>query len=547
MGNSATVPVQQDPWEDSRIQAPPASANSSAAASADPWEDKRIGSTSTSQPSTPPQPLGPVGRFLERATGLDIADIKAHPRSYLEPWTDEAEQKRIELGQKEEAAQKHPTVPIPGNQTYQDIKNKNYAGAAGDVLPTALAVVQMAGGGPGEEIAPPPVEDQALATLPRTGAKPASQTGEALATRPTSQNVKPTPPPPKPGSARVISEPGEVQQMLQTRKPVSTDTIGPRTAKPRTSTGPFQPEDQGFDFSNPDKSAEIRQQTEKTQGAMPRGERRAVPRTADEQATQKYFAQARQELETANPGKNVSSDEVMDRVSQLKQQANAPKTVQEKADHYKNLAGNAKDFEKTFGQPIDQFVKDDGSFDMKEFMQSLVKPNVRAAADNAGSRAQVGPGTAAGEVSRQYGADGIRVLQDVSGQPVHEWDQIWQGGSRASRTSKVARPGGAEPTNAAPPKKPPQSVTVNGSGESAASAEAIKAKQSNANQGVKQYLFDTRGGGKVTPGNEVSFQLRPEDFSLGKTQALVKLHSDGTVEEVNKGSEARPYTFQLTQ
>lgn len=137
--------------------------------------------------------------------------------------------------------------------------------------------------------------------------------------------------------------------------------------------------------------------------------------------------------------------------SQEPSSSSSPKTVQEKAEHFKNLSDNAQEFEKVFGQPLDKFVDENGKFDMKEFMQSTVKPSVRASADATGNRAQVGPGTAAGEVSRQYGADGVRLLQDVSGQPVHEWDQIWQGGSRASRTSRVARPGGAEPTEQRPP------------------------------------------------------------------------------------------------
>lgn len=128
----------------------------------------------------------------------------------------------------------------------------------------------------------------------------------------------PTPKPETSGGTNVLSgeKPAATKSSLS-----SSEVIGKRTAKPRTGTGPFRPDEQGFDFSNPDKSAQIREGTEKTQGPMPRGERRAVPRTAEEQQSQALFGQARQQLEAERPGENHSFEDVQARADQIKAKA----------------------------------------------------------------------------------------------------------------------------------------------------------------------------------------------------------------------------------
>jgi hypothetical protein len=67
--------------------------------------------------------------------------------------------------------------------------------------------------------------------------------------------------------------------------------------------------------------------------AMPRGERRAQPRTADETLTQALFAKARTEL-----GEDASSDDVMSRVEQLKQRQPSVSLPMTPADPFATLA-----------------------------------------------------------------------------------------------------------------------------------------------------------------------------------------------------------------
>lgn len=100
--------------------------------------------------------------------------------------------------------------------------------------------------------------------------------------------------------------------------------IGEPIAKPRTEG---QPLEHGFDFRPAeDVGQQARDAVQKEQGALPRGERRQVERTPEEQQTQTLFGQARKEL-----GEDATSDQVMARVEELKK---AP--VDFKADQFKH-------------------------------------------------------------------------------------------------------------------------------------------------------------------------------------------------------------------
>jgi 2'-5' RNA ligase len=100
--------------------------------------------------------------------------------------------------------------------------------------------------------------------------------------------------------------------------------IGEPTAKPRTNG---QPLEHGFDFRPAeDVGQQARDAVQKEQGALPRGERRKVERTPEEQQTQTLFGQARKEL-----GEDATSDQVMARVEELKK---AP--VDFKPDQFKH-------------------------------------------------------------------------------------------------------------------------------------------------------------------------------------------------------------------
>jgi 2'-5' RNA ligase len=100
--------------------------------------------------------------------------------------------------------------------------------------------------------------------------------------------------------------------------------IGEPIAKPRTEG---QPLEHGFDFRPAeDVGQQARDAVQKDQGALPRGERRKIERTPEEQQTQTLFGQARKEL-----GEDATSDQVMARVEELKK---AP--VDFKADQFKH-------------------------------------------------------------------------------------------------------------------------------------------------------------------------------------------------------------------
>lgn len=122
---------------------------------------------------------GPTARFLTRFTGLPVHDIAEHPGAYLNPFSKQYWDK----GEEEQAAAKAAPPPtakdfIPGRQTYQDIKDKNYAGAAGDVAGVAAQVAPILFGG-SKEIAPgetPPLGPKAVVTAP---VRMAARTAEA--------------------------------------------------------------------------------------------------------------------------------------------------------------------------------------------------------------------------------------------------------------------------------------------------------------------------------------------------------------------------------
>lgn len=109
-----------------------------------------------------------------------------------------------------------------------------------------------------------------------------------------------------------------VMQNWAMQKP-EMGVIGERTAKPRT---PGEPLELGFNPNPaPDLGLAARRATEASQGPMPRGgeERRLVPRTPEQEQTQRLFGQARKEL-----GDQTDTDTIMRRVEQLRSGEKAP-------------------------------------------------------------------------------------------------------------------------------------------------------------------------------------------------------------------------------
>ena len=133
----------------------------------------------------PPDEGGPVARFVNRFTGLPAHDIAEHPNAYLNPFSHEYWAKGEEEA-KEQIPVEQRRPAIPGAQTYHDIKNKNYAGAAGDIAQGVLTAGQLIGGGELEEV--PVRPEPAWRTAPTEGTEvpsvinrqPYAQPGRAI-------------------------------------------------------------------------------------------------------------------------------------------------------------------------------------------------------------------------------------------------------------------------------------------------------------------------------------------------------------------------------
>jgi hypothetical protein len=134
----------------------------------------------SSDGTTPVSQQGPLRRFATRALGVPD-DIFDHPSAYLNPFSSDywkkGKQERDNTAQSAKAQGWDGTVspdayltanrgiPIPGQQTYEDIKAGNYAGAVGDVLPDAISLAQTVGPIAGNVMRRPGVQS----ALPKIG------------------------------------------------------------------------------------------------------------------------------------------------------------------------------------------------------------------------------------------------------------------------------------------------------------------------------------------------------------------------------------------
>ena len=169
----------------------------------------------------PPDEGGPVARFVNRFTGLPAHDIAEHPNAYLNPFSHEYWAKGEEEA-KEQIPVEQRRPAIPGAQTYHDIKNKNYAGAAGDIAQGVLTAGQLIGGGELEEV--PVRPEPAWRTAPTEGTEvpsvinrqPYAQPGRAIPEAP------PTAKPPRPAPAwKTSPTEGTPVESVINRQPVA--------------------------------------------------------------------------------------------------------------------------------------------------------------------------------------------------------------------------------------------------------------------------------------------------------------------------------------
>lgn len=193
---------------------------------------------------------------------------------------------------------------------------------------------------------------------------------------------------------------------------------------------------------------------------MPRGERRAIPRTPDEIQTQQLFGQAREEL-----GDNATSDQIMARVEELKQPSVTPEPLP--------LA------------PKDPFA--------------TVPTDLQAQAQ------------AKAELGSAIHPDFLRRAQEIKTQMLAEQ---------------------AAPT----PTRYEAQLIPNGSGESAASVEAINRLSSEKAAGTRRVVVDTRSGVERPLLGTDAVDYQPKQYESVEFRGGSR---DGEV--IDQGKNARPY------
>lgn len=95
---------------------------------------------------TPDAPVreGAISRFVTHATGIPVADIKAHPQTY-NPFSKDYWQAARDNAGHSPADSVTARQMVPFGQTKKDLDEGNYAGALGDVTPGVIAAAQIAG------------------------------------------------------------------------------------------------------------------------------------------------------------------------------------------------------------------------------------------------------------------------------------------------------------------------------------------------------------------------------------------------------------------
>jgi hypothetical protein len=82
------------------------------------------------------------------------------------------------------------------------------------------------------------------------------------------------------------------------------------------------------------------------------------------------------------------------------------------------LKEQSSEFEQTFGQSLKRFQDANGNFNMRDFLQEVVKPGTEPPAHI---------------ISRVFGSDGVKLVQDVSGKPIEKWESV--GPTKAERAA----------------------------------------------------------------------------------------------------------------
>lgn len=119
------------------------------------------------------------------------------------------------------------------------------------------------------------------------------------------------------------------------------------------------------------------------------------------------------ELETAEPAKATATTGTKAGAAEDTAFFNRAKAILPDDTPLSKVAGKAQslkeqssNFENVFGKKLSTYQDADGNFDMGDFLTEVVKPGTSPVAES---------------ISRQFGSEGVKLLQDVSGKPLHKW------------------------------------------------------------------------------------------------------------------------------
>lgn len=142
------------------------------------------------------------------------------------------------------------------------------------------------------------------------------------------------------------------------------------------------------------------------------------------------------------------------------------------ASKAQDLKEQSSEFNETFGQPLKNYQDADGNFNMRDFLQEVVTPGTEPPAH---------------VISRVFGSDGVKLVQDISGKPIEKWEAM--GPTKVERAAAKVQ----EPTAKVATGSPEQYLKMLGS-----DAKSILKTPEDV-QTVNHFRNEIRNGRPVEP------------------------------------------------
>lgn len=152
-----------------------------------------------------------------------------------------------------------------------------------------------------------------------------------------------------------------------------------------------------------------------------------------------------------------------------------------------NVHPDAAAFEKTFGQPIDNYVGPDGKFNVKDFLDEIVKPKTE-------------PPNAV--IAKTFGAEGVDLVSKLNGKPLAKWES----------QAPASEPKGGSARLAA---KKPAEVSIREEGQGGHAGGGVSSIE-EINRPGSNYIIKKNGG--ITYHGK---SFAPEEASAGDAHVTV--------------------------